>query len=213
MNWPLDYHLPADHCADVLAGSYAVPYSPAKPPVVLDLGANVGAFCRWAVTRWPGCTIHAYEPQPDNYALLCRTVAEMLPGEAIVTYPVAVAAAGGEAMLYEGAHNCGEWSLSDQGHGKRRQAVSLIAAGTLPKADVLKLDIEGAEAEVLVALAIENRLKEFSAIMLEVHSASQVPAIKVLLIRAGFWPCGETIFSEHRRELRFVKDEFMVKKA
>lgn len=208
-SWPASYNLPPDHCADVLIGSYDVPYNPAAPPVVLDLGANVGAFCRWAVTKWPGCTIHAYEPQPDNYALLCRTVAEMLPGEAIHLYPVAVAKDAGNATLYEGEKNCGEWSLVDQGHGRRRLTVPIIAATELPRADVLKLDVEGAEVEILIALG--HRLKGFSAVMLEVHSASTVDAIKVLLIRFGFWPCGETIHAEHRRELRFVKDGFVAK--
>ncbi len=75
--WPFEYlrpGLPHDHCADVLNGSYDVPFNPPIAPTILDLGANIGAFTRWAAERWPRCTIHCYEPHPANFALLTETV-------------------------------------------------------------------------------------------------------------------------------------------
>jgi hypothetical protein len=71
--WPAHFTVDPMHAADVLAGSYDIPFNPEKPPVILDIGANIGAFTSWAAKRWPGCVIHAYEPHPGNYAMLEET--------------------------------------------------------------------------------------------------------------------------------------------
>src|SRR5947207_3356176 len=60
--------------AEVLAGEYESGHF-GEGLTVVDLGANVGAFSVWASRRWPGSTIHAYEPHPDTFAMLVRNVA------------------------------------------------------------------------------------------------------------------------------------------
>lgn len=50
--WPESFLSPdlgPDHCRDVLEGCYDVPFN--HSPKVIDIGANVGAFARWAKKR------------------------------------------------------------------------------------------------------------------------------------------------------------------
>ncbi len=205
--WPADYGLPhPNHCRDVLDGSYDVPFDPPTPPVVLDLGANAGAFVRWAVQRWPGCTVHAYEPQPDNFKLLLRTVAALPAKDKITCHEVAVSDDDSGADLRFDGLNCGEWSLTSPGD-KGRCKVATIDAAKLPKADVLKLDVEGHELIILGVL--DARLPEFSAIMMECHADFIVAPIKARLAQHGFTLTGEKTHFQHRVELRFVKTSLL----
>lgn len=204
--WPTDYNVSPDHCRDVLEGSYDVPYSPATPPVVLDLGANVGAFTLWASRRWPGCTIHAYEPHPGNFALLKRTVDTLEYPALVACHQVAVADIDGRAPLRMGGFNCGEWSLMCP-TGKDPIDVQVIHATKLPHADVLKIDTEGAEVAILASLTYATRIREFSAVMIECHNGNWTAPLKVRMSENGFALVGENIHAEHRRELKWMRKE------
>lgn len=205
--WPEDYGVHPRHCADVLAGSYDIPFDPEKPPVILDVGANVGAFTKWAAYRWPGSTIFSYEPYPNNFKLLTRTVESVKDLAHIGLNQVAVSDKGGNMVLkfHSEAMNCGEWSLNTGGTPKDTVNVDVIPALDLPKADILKIDTEGAEAQILESM--KYRLHEFSAVMLEIHSASWVVPITGLLRIAGFSIISKEVKfnSENRVEMKFLK--------
>lgn len=207
--WPSDYGLDPDHCADVIGGCYDVPlnYSPEAPPVILDIGANVGAFVRWAVTRWPGCKIHCYEPAPKNFELLERTIATIAPEQSeLHANNVAVFNESRKMVLHLAKSNCGAHSFYNLGESSEETVdIDAIGADHLPRADILKLDIEGAEMPVLLALNDTGRLSEFSAVMLEYHSNVICLATKQLLGELGFTLTGEKLHEKHRGELRFVK--------
>ncbi len=206
--WPADYGLPPDHCGDVVRGSYDLPFSPKEPPTIIDIGANVGAFVRWASVRWHGCIIHAYEPEPGNFALLQKT-ANAFANINATLHNVAVADVDSDATLHEGQFNCGEWSLfSNNGKGTRK--VHVITADSLPKADILKIDAEGAEFLILTQLEKSGRLREFSAVMFEIHSGEWVEPLRKLLIDAGFVCTGENVHAEHRHEMKFIRKELDV---
>ncbi len=42
--------------------------------VVFDCGANIGAFTLWAARQGPRVHVHAFEPEPENFATLVRNV-------------------------------------------------------------------------------------------------------------------------------------------
>jgi len=211
--WPKSYGLHPNHCRDVLEGSYNVPYDPATPPTVIDLGANVGAFTRWAVERWPRCTVHAYEPCPANFKLLQETVSDFDQNDEDIDvhlHNVAVAGHACRATLQAGEFNCGEWSLMmPPVEGREKVEVDVISALELPKADVLKIDTEGCELLILATLDYDKRLPEFSAIMLETHSDEYVPIVKANLARAGFTLTGEARPHLNRGELKFVRTDLL----
>ena len=216
--WPADYigpKLAPDHCGDVLAGSYDVPYYPKSPPTILDIGANIGAFARWAVDRWPGCKIHCYEPDPGNFHLLQRTVCELiyhLPrsdmqflfngrNRNIWVHNAAVADTEGKCHTAEGQYNCGETHIVPGGD------IPTIKASTLPKADVLKIDTEGCEPAILADLAKSGRLEEFSAVMMEYHADVHLGVILQNMMNHGFWLVAWKPVAQHRGELKFINSK------
>lgn len=212
--WPKSYGLHPEHCSDVLRGSYDLPYNPKTPPIVLDLGANVGAFTRWAIERWPGATIHCYEPCPSNFKLLQKTVTKILADgemdDRFFLHQQAVAGHACRAPLQAGEFNCGEWSLvMPEVAGRERVEVDVIAATDLPRADVLKLDVEGCEVAILAALQMAGRLTEFSAVMLETHNDDWITPIKLNMKKSGFTLVGEAKPSLNRGELKFMRNDVL----
>jgi FkbM family methyltransferase len=195
-----------------MEGAYDVPYNPTTPPVVLDLGANVGGFTRWALERWPMCRVHAYEPCPANFKLLEQTIKNLPPEDVfgVCAYQQAVAGHACRALLQAGEFNCGEWSLvMPEVAGREKVEVDVIAATDLPKADVLKLDVEGAEILVLSALTLAGRMGEFSVCVMETHNDEFIPAIKARMTKDGFTLTGETRPSPQRAELKFVRTDLL----
>ena len=45
-------------------------------PCVVDVGANIGLFSLFIRERYPGCTVHAFEPSPVHFALLQQNLAD-----------------------------------------------------------------------------------------------------------------------------------------
>jgi FkbM family methyltransferase len=201
--WPEDYKLAPDHCISVLNGEYSVEVEDVK--TVLDLGANVGAFARWAKGKWPEAVIHSYEPHPDNYALLCRTVRDF-ELQKVFTYNLAVADGNGAHDLYLNGFNCGEWALTPNAATTGEPVkVQCVDAAELPDADVIKVDTEGAEPMILARMARTGRLTRTKAIMLEYHAATMVPIIIQGLGGLGFRLIARQEYAEHRGILKFQR--------
>lgn len=198
--WPPDFGLAEDYCADVLAGCYDLPVEPKR---ILDIGANVGAFARWAATRWPGAAVYSYEPHPDNYTLLLRTrlhydLSNML------TYNLAVANRATKAVLHENG-NRGEWSLVKFGTGDGQIEVEVIDAAELQDADFLKIDTEGAEPAIIKRLGESGKLAQFIGIVLEYHSATSVAPLIFMCQQAGLRLHEALPYSDHRGVLKFIR--------
>ena len=142
--------------AEVLAGEYEAGFS-GEGLTILDIGANVGAFSLWADMRWPGSTIHAFEPHPETFRLFQRNVAgrDNIAGRNVALSAsgarqgklVASYAGDGEAMLSEYRE-----ATFDAEYAGEELTVDLLHPADLPKADVVKLDVEGAEADIIEAM-------------------------------------------------------------
>jgi len=200
--WPADFNLSPHHCRDVLDGCYDLPV---EPEVILDIGANVGAFPRWAKGRWPGAKIYCYEPQPDNFTLLGKAIAHYGLSN-IETRNIAIGGKDSRSILYENGFNCGEWSLikfTEQGTGQI--SVPVVDAASLPWADFIKIDTEGMELEILTRLQNTGRLDHVKAIVLEYHSAVHVAVLIWLLQKSDLMLHSISPVSDHRGIMRFVR--------
>lgn len=128
---------------------------------ILDIGANVGSFALWAVRRWPGSRVRCFEPNPETFAILKRNIAGyglIQPSNAAV-YPSENAR---EAFFSRYAGD-GEAGLTRyigdtfrEGVIKPSFEVDIIRPEALGSADLVKIDIEGGEAEVLAALDLSR---------------------------------------------------------
>jgi FkbM family methyltransferase len=117
--------------------------------VVVDCGANIGITSLFLAARYPGATILSVEPHPDNFALLKTNVAEVariLPIRACVT--------GTSLSAVRFTADRAAWGnrIATGADGLLVPAITieeLCTQNGIEKIDLLKLDIEGAEEQVL----------------------------------------------------------------
>ncbi len=176
-------------------------------PVILDIGANVGAYCKWASNRWPGCRIHAYEPHPENFAMLENGINEDgLSG--VIPENVAVRRSAGHAFLFEGKNNCGECSLEyGTSQVETGVTVEVIDAATLPTAHIIKIDSEGAEIPILERLAEMGRINAPIAYSLEFHSARDRRKIDSLL--AAYTLISGKVYVPSRGVVNYMRSDLL----
>src|SRR5206468_941885 len=125
-----------------------------KPGMVaVDVGANLGVHTL-ALARavGPAGRVHALEPDPANFRLLARAVAEA--GAAQVTlHRAAAAAQAGEIDLHLSPVNRGDHRLHPEAARRARLRVPVIVLDELlagePHVDFVKIDVQGAEVAVL----------------------------------------------------------------
>lgn len=118
-----------------------------RPIHALDLGANIGMFGAWFLARHPDAEVVAYEADPDNARIHALTTEA---NSDRVRWRVVAAAAGtsdGEVRFLAGnATNSRLAEDSEEGATTVSQEDVIARAGD---ADLLKIDIEGAEWELL----------------------------------------------------------------
>ena len=143
----------ADAVGYVLDGEYECNVD-GRSVDILDIGANVGAFARWADLRWPGSRICCYEPNPGTFAILERNTAGLDNITAVnaAVYP----GVGSKAAFFARYDGDGEAGLVSYATDTFREAavkptceVTVVAPESLPSAHIVKLDVEGAEAAIL----------------------------------------------------------------
>jgi FkbM family methyltransferase len=167
--------------AEVLAGEYEAGFF-GEALTVLDIGANVGSFAVWASLRWPRSTVHAFEPHPGTFAMLERNVAAC-PG--VRTRHAAVYPTAEDHVTFFGRYaGDGEAGVADcmartfrEIAPERTMRVPALHPRALPAADVGKLDVEGAEAEILRHMDLTG----VQLILLEFQDDANRRAIRELL--------------------------------
>jgi FkbM family methyltransferase len=151
------------HIEKIFKGEYDIPYEK-ENPVILDIGGNVGGFCLWANKRWNNSKIYSYEPIKKNFEYLKKNTKDL---ENIMVMNLAIGSKTEQRRMYYGAHNVGECSFQ---YGAEQveegENVSVVSASLLPKADIVKIDTEGAEIEIL-----ENMVIKPDVYLIEYHSA------------------------------------------
>lgn len=168
---------------EFLQGSYDTGLVPWTPDLILDAGAHIGGFSVLAAAVWPGVPLEAFEPQPRHQAWY-RSQPNL--GSARL-HAAAVGLRDGEAV-FDTAH-CGSVANgATEGDGHIRVSIldfpALVRARG-PRRLVLKLDVEGAERELLPAL--QPVFPAQCAIFFETHGGEAAwDAARDLLERHAF---------------------------
>lgn len=136
------------------------------PHTVLDLGSHIGVSILYFHARWPQARIVGVEPDPLTFALLEENV-RGLAGVHVVN--AAVAGKDGRALLYR-ARDSWSSSLTPQDTDgavpvETCTVPSLTKRVGMSRIDLLKLDVEGAEEQVLDDIAA----LQVSGIVAELH--------------------------------------------
>jgi FkbM family methyltransferase len=117
-----------------------------RPPVVVDLGANIGLFDLWVLNSYPDGEILAFEPDPDNLALFRRCVTLNDRSGRWQLVPAAAATRDGTVPFLAGGVSLSHIAEDGQGTTAVR-AVDVFPY--LARADLIKIDIEGGEWALL----------------------------------------------------------------
>lgn len=189
---------------------YAFPYERYTGQVrrVVDLGSNIGLSALYFALRYPAASVACVEPVPDNLPLLRRN--SEANGLGWHVERAAIGSRDGETTLYRSA-----WWSSSSTTGAVAEArntaahrpetelglpelrVRTMTVGSLlarlgwDGADVLKMDIEGAEEDVLLHGDLDW-LSRIGVLVLDIHSKYvDGEAIRARLAEAGLRPAAE----------------------
>jgi FkbM family methyltransferase len=162
------------------------PFQAGVPEIIIDLGANVGLFSLYALSRWPSAQVHSLEASPDTYPVLCHNQ-RANPGLHWRTYQYAVWEQGGEVGFKDGGVSTSRRVVLGQAE-KKVPAITLdtFCATYIhhPKVSLVKMDIEGAEEVVLQSSA--RSLGRIENLVIEVHPEHCDQDHVVWLLRSSF---------------------------
>jgi len=122
--------------------------------VVYDIGANVGFMATAVAARFGGKGVQVYAFEPQESLARAIAVTTRLNGFAgMHVYPVMLGKSPGRATLFLPAHSIHASAVSREAGALEISCPvftldGLVADGTLPPPDVIKIDVEGSEWNV-----------------------------------------------------------------
>jgi FkbM family methyltransferase len=151
---------------EIFADEYYKFISGKSSPVIFDCGANIGISCLYFKNLYPDAKIKAFEADPKIAEILSLNLKKNnLPDIEVIPKAVWITNEGIE-ITSEGADGSSMFSK-----GEKIKVPSVKLKELLEKEeriDLLKIDIEGAETEVL--RDIKNTLVNVQQIFIEYHS-------------------------------------------
>jgi FkbM family methyltransferase len=164
-------------------GCYDVPFSSSHLRTIVDLGANVGLTTLYLASKASEARFICVEPSPGNVDLLRRNVAPL--SQAVVVQAAVTKESG--SVMFDDTRPAWGGGISRDGP-LRVEAISIddLLARYAPEGmiDLLKIDIEGAEAEVFSGpMAWLDRVV---CIIAELHPPFSLEQFRRVLIARGF---------------------------
>ncbi|HEV8240568.1 MAG TPA: FkbM family methyltransferase [Thermoanaerobaculia bacterium] len=164
---------------------------------ILDIGASVGVFTVYAVTRARGVRVEAFEPCPESYSVLLANVAGNGAQGRVTCHRLAVAGRRGPASLSRGTSRFVFPTLVEDPSSLAGERVEVdcttlddvLAGGHSAVVDLLKMDCEGSEYDILYR-ASPTALQRLREIRMEYHqldgASRNGEALAAYLTAVGF---------------------------
>ncbi len=139
---------------------YFIP-RPLQPSIIFDIGGNIGCAALYFARTYPTARVFSFEPIPSNFALLEKNIA---PYPNVQGFNIALGSSNETLQLIESpdCHNLGGYSIYQRGATAECNRVSVTCRNindfmhetdVIP--DLIKVDTEGAEYLILMALPEE----------------------------------------------------------
>jgi FkbM family methyltransferase len=144
--------------------------------VCLDIGANIGMVSLYLTWLYPDMQILAIEPDPDTFAVLEKNIAHNQLKNVTAVH-CAVSDTEGELVFYVHPHIKGSLKMSTyarKGMTKEvrvpaRRLSDILTEQKITAIDFAKIDIEGAEWQVLEDLTKTGWLPKINQAVIEYH--------------------------------------------
>ncbi len=161
-----------------------------KNPFIVDCGSNIGASILYFKLLYPDARILAFEPDHDSFSLLQQFVRENKLQQ-VTIQPKALSDKKGELDLFSMPDDPASLSMSvyqdafDSIKYKSKAAkveATILSEYITDRVDLLKIDIEGAEYEVLEELDRAGKFPQIDQIILEGHVFNKAMSLKVITL-------------------------------
>lgn len=186
-------------------------------PVIIDAGAHIGMATLYFKKIFPDAQVIAIEPHPASFQLLETNVWENGLND-VTCHQVALAARTGETTLFQDASDEHWYStasfLSGAWNGDQKSVP--ITVNTVPLTDYLtqpieclKMDIEGAEYQVLHAAGEKLQIIKHMFIEFHPHAGQDIKLLLELLEKNNFeiktWKKGKLVDPLTTTGLRIIE--------
>jgi FkbM family methyltransferase len=144
-----------------------------KIHTIIDLGANIGLASLYFKLLYPDALIIGVEPDTNNYDLLVKNTRHL---DRVILYNNAISSVSGHGYLYQ-PNDLQPWAIRSSVNKPETPVIGTVEFVTIPQIlknhhldtiDILKIDIEGAEA-----LLFDNNYEEWlpcvQNIIIEIH--------------------------------------------
>ena len=202
---PLVHNVGALYTAvDVFAlGAYECDWELDDDPVVVDIGANIGAWVLRLAEQRPRLRGICYEPDPGAASYLRRNLFLNGLEERVEVRSEAISDRTGTASLFQAKPGDGTSSLRSVSHAIRFEQETPVRTVSFLKAmeriegqvSLLKIDCEGAEYDIIARAPFEA-WERIRRVVIEYHPA---PADRVEAIRARFAELRFNMIKERHR--------------
>src|SRR3989338_2423662 len=140
--------------------------------MVIDVGANIGAFTILAAKNAINGNVFSFEPEKSNFKQLQKNV-RLNKLKNVVVHNLGVNKSKGTAQLFVSNNNEAGHSLCNSETNETQTIhcmtlVDIFDKYNINNIDVLKLDIDGAEYDVLFSTPVKT-LRKIDKIILEFH--------------------------------------------
>lgn len=162
-----------DTCSDFYIETFKLSIL-SKKPVIIDVGANVGQFMFAVKSFFPNAFVYSFEPDPYIFEHLEKNASQFKNTK---TFCVALSARAGKDEFYRDTDFSVWSSLVKPGAGRSFSKIKVLKEkgdsllGHIKKIDLLKVDVEGAELEVLHGM--KETLKRSNFLLVEASLARE----------------------------------------
>jgi FkbM family methyltransferase len=155
--------------------------------VIVDAGGYIGTAAIAMAQMYPAATVICIEPSSDNFALLCRNT-RAFPN--IKPMNAALVPIGGPERVSLGDRGTGAWGFTIVGSASDREVRAMESVSAVPIDRVvalpdrgrlmfMKMDIEGAEVDILESIGV--LLEDIPILVIELHERI-VPGCEALFM-------------------------------
>lgn len=166
------YDLRALRRYDGIAARYRDAVARGRTPLVLDLGANIGAAAHYFANAWPAGHIVAVEPAADNFELLFENTQDL---DNVTAWHAGIASVPGWLRVAD--QGAEKWAYrTERAEAQAPQAVRAVTVRELLdefpgdkgyEPFIVKIDIEGAESDLFAADT--DWIDRFPVLIIELH--------------------------------------------